>query len=168
MKKALIVIDVQNEYFEGGAFVLWNGEQTLENIKKAILAAQAAGAPVILVRHAIKGETPFFGETTKGRQIRDDILAMVPDATPIIKYNADVFYETDLDQVLQDLGVDEVILCGMMTHNCVLFSALSRDIEKYNPKVIPEACTTVNEIIHMLALQGLATRVPFVSVEEAF
>jgi len=50
-KKALIVIDPQNDYFPGGAFPLWNTDGTLANILEAIARAGQAGIPVILVQH---------------------------------------------------------------------------------------------------------------------
>ena len=62
-KRALIVIDLQNDYFPGGAFPLWNAEGTLANVVKAVRKAGEAGMPVILVQHvadAAKGIAPFF------------------------------------------------------------------------------------------------------------
>lgn len=63
MSKALLVIDVQNDYFPGGNFPLWNTDVVLANTVRAIAAAQAQGMPVILVKHVAvssRGGSPVF------------------------------------------------------------------------------------------------------------
>ena len=52
---ALVVIDLQNDYFEGGAFPLWNAEPTLAAVEKAIRMARAKGLPVVFVQHVAQG-----------------------------------------------------------------------------------------------------------------
>ena len=47
MTKALLVIDLQNDYFPGGKFPLWNTDVVLTNIEQAIKAARTKGIPVI-------------------------------------------------------------------------------------------------------------------------
>ena len=51
MKKALLVIDLQNDYFPGGKFPLWNADTVLQNIEQAIQRASANDVPVIHVQH---------------------------------------------------------------------------------------------------------------------
>ncbi len=60
--KALLVIDLQNDYFPGGKFPLWNAEAVLGNIEQAIGMAAAQGIPVVVVQHVAKGPAPFFVE----------------------------------------------------------------------------------------------------------
>ena len=50
MKKALLVIDMQKDYFEGGRFPLWNVDNTLENVVDAMKKAESANIPVILIK----------------------------------------------------------------------------------------------------------------------
>ena len=84
------------------------------------------------------------------------------------KADADSFYHTNLEEVLSGLGVEELIITGMMTHNCVVFTSLSKSAEKYQVKLIPECTTTIDPMVHNFALAGLSVRVPFVSIEEVF
>ena len=66
MKKALLVIDLQSDYFPGGKFPLWNTEVVLQNIERAIGNAKAQGIPVIYVQHIADskmGIAPFFNES---------------------------------------------------------------------------------------------------------
>ncbi len=166
MKKALIVIDLQNDYFEGGQFPLWNTDVILTNIVEAIKKAQAQDMPVILVQHVADpkaGISPFFNEGTEGVNIHPEILKVASDAKVVTKAYADGFYETNLEATLTQLGVEELLFCGMMTQNCVTHTAISKSAEKYKVSILPECCTTVNEILHLIALHAVSTRVEFTS-----
>ncbi|MBP9958555.1 MAG: cysteine hydrolase [Synergistaceae bacterium] len=170
MKKALLVIDLQNDYFPGGAFPLWNTDQTLENVLKAIEKAKRSNIPVIHIQHVADskvGIAPFFNEGTEGVAIKSEVLNAAPDSAIVIKHYADSFHKTNLEEVLTALGAEELLICGMMTQNCVTHTAISKSAEKYAVTVIPECCTTVSEMIHLIALNALSTRVQFASIDEA-
>ena len=170
MKKALIVIDLQNDYFPGGLFPLWNTEKTLENIEKVIIKANESNVPVIFVQHVAdssQGEAPFFNEGTEGVKIHPALVAVAPNAKVVKKTFADSFYETKLEEVLSELEVEELLVCGMMTQNCVTHTAISKSAEKYSVKILPDCCTTVSEPIHFIALHAISTRIGFVNSDEA-
>lgn len=170
MTKALLVIDVQNDYFPGGAFPLWNAEGVLQNIEGAIDRAKACGIPMIHIRHIARrsnGPAPFFNEGTPGADIHPRLLAAAPDAPVVVKEFADSFEKTSLNETLVRLGVTDLLVCGMMTQNCVTHTAISKAAEKYNVTVLPDCCTTVSEILHMIALHGLSTRVALVPSGQA-
>ena len=161
-KRALIVIDLQNDYFPGGLFPLWNTEETLRNILAAIGKARALGIPVIHVQHvanAAKGIAPFFNAGTPGVDIHPEVLAAAPDAPVVVKEYADSFHSTALEPVLSGLGVEELLVCGMMTQNCVTHTAIAKGAEKYKVTVLTDCSTTVNEMLHLIALNALSTRV---------
>lgn len=161
-KPALVVIDLQNDYFPDGRFPLWNSEGTLKNVVAAIGTARSSGVPVIHVQHvanAARGIAPFFNAGTPGVAIHPEVLAAAPDAPVVVKEYADSFHNTTLEQVLSGLGVDELLLCGMMTQNCVTHTALSKGAEKYRITVLTDCCTTVSEILHLIALNALSTRI---------
>ena len=68
-KAALIVIDLQNDYFDGGAFPLWHAEETLSATLRAVHVARRRDIPVILVQHVAdpkRGTAPFFNADTPG------------------------------------------------------------------------------------------------------
>ncbi|MPM68591.1 hypothetical protein SDC9_115525 [bioreactor metagenome] len=167
MKKALIVIDIQNDYFENGKLPLWNTENTLNNVEKAIEKANTNNIPVILVQHASDASSTLFTEDSKGAEIHQRILKAAPNAKKVIKRFEDGFYKTNLGEVLSQLGVEEILVCGMMTQNCVIFTAISKEAEKYSVKILPDCCTTINEQIHLIALRGVSTRVELLNYNEA-
>ena len=168
-KKALLVIDLQNDYFPGGKFPLWNTEQTLANIKTAIAKANQQNIPVIHIQHLADpamGLAPFFNEGTQGAEIHPEILAAAPQSNVVIKHFADSFEQTNLEQVLSRHGVDELLVCGMMTQNCVTHTAISKAAEKYKVSMLMDCCTTVDEMIHNIALHAASTRVELVASEQ--
>ena len=148
---------------------------TVTNIKAAMKKAKEKGIPIILAQHVFPKDSgmPAFIDGTPGDDIADEILAIAPDALIVRKANADVFLGaasdgTTFEEILTKLGVDEIIITGMMTHNCVCFTALSKHAQKYAVKIIPEAVTTVSEIIHGLSLMGLADAgIPMVTLDDA-
>lgn len=171
MNKALLVIDVQNDYFPGGKYPLWNTEVTLGNIERAIATARAKGIPVILVQHVAnpeKGLAPFFNQGTEGVAIHPRILAAAPDAPIVIKQHADSFLNTDLEATLSKLGITDLLVCGMMTQNCVTHTAISKAAEKYQVSILPDCCTTVDEMIHRIALNAVSTRLALAPLSDAF
>ena len=170
MKKALLLIDLQNDYFPGGLFPLWNTENTLAAVKDAIGRASAAGILVVHIQHIADpnaGIAPFFNPGTQGAMIHPEVLAAAPDAPVVIKHFADSFFKTDLEKILAEHGVGELLVCGMMTQNCVTHTAISKSAEKYSVSILPDCCTTVSEPIHLIALHAVSTRVPLVSSKDA-
>ena len=168
MKKALLVIDLQNDYFPGGKFPLWNTYAILQNIERAIAKANAQGIPVIHIQHVAKqGMAPFFNEGTPGADIYPSILAAAPKAPVVVKEFADGFEQTNLEETLTKLGVTDLLVCGMMTQNCVTHTAISKTVEKYKVTILPDCCTTVSEILHLIALHAVSTRVNLLPSSEA-
>lgn len=170
MNKALLLIDLQNDYFPGGKFPLWNTEAVLANVEQAIKAAQAKGIPVIHIQHIANpkmGLAPFFNQGTDGAKIHPRVLAAAPDAPVVIKEYADSFVGTTLEETLTRLGVNELLVCGMMTQNCVTHTAISKSAEKYKVSILPDCCTTVNEMLHLIALHAVSTRMALVPSSSA-
>ena len=170
MTKALLVIDPQNDYFPEGKFPLWNTDDVLESIERAIGKANAKNIPVVIIQHIANSEmgiAPFFNEGTTGADIHPRILAAAPNAPVVVKEFADSFEKTTLEETLTKLGVTELVICGMMTQNCVTHTAISKAAEKYSVTILPDCCTTVDEMIHNIALHAVSTRVNLVPSSEA-
>jgi len=168
---ALVVIDVQNDYFPGGAFPLWAPEAALEATVRAIGLARSRGMPVVLVQHvadAARGPARFFNPGSPGAEIHPAVREAAGDAPVVVKHFTDAFERTDLHATLQGLGVDALLLCGMMSHNCVTHTALARAADAYRSvTVLRDASTTVSEVLHAIAMSALAPRVALATVEEA-
>jgi len=70
--------------------------------------------------------------------------------------------------VLQRQGATELILAGMMTQNCVTHTALSLGVGDRPVTVLADATTTVSEMLHLIALHALSTRVQLLPVDQVF
>ncbi|HDY7884543.1 cysteine hydrolase family protein [Vibrio vulnificus] len=170
-KTALLVIDVQNDYFPDGRFPLWNTEKILINIKELIAKANQQHVPVFLVQHissAPKGTAPFFDRDSDGANIHPEIMAICPNAKVIQKQHADSFHQTHLETLLEKFDIDELVICGMMTQNCVTHTAISKKAERYKVSIIEDCCTTTDRIIHNISLNAVSVRVPLLALSEVF
>lgn len=156
MTRTLLVIDIQADYFPGGALPLWQAEETEARIAKAIGLARAAGDRIILVRHVSAAPTGLFGYDSPGIAIRPTVLASTGDVPVVTKQYADAFQATDLADHLTGSG--RVLVCGMMTQNCVVFTALSRAADGFKVQVIGDLCTAPSETVHRIALSALASK----------
>ncbi|EGO2705028.1 MULTISPECIES: cysteine hydrolase family protein [Enterococcus] len=161
MQKALLIIDAQNDYFEGGKFPLWNTIKTLENIERATINSLNVNIPIILIKHVADpslGIAPFFIEGTNGVELRKEIIEKVPDPIVVTKAYADGFYKTNLESILSNYGVKEIVLTGMMTQNCVTHTAISKSAEKYKVSILTDATSSASEEIHLIGLAALTSR----------
>ena len=118
MADALVVIDIQNEYFPGGAVPLPRAEEAAANAAEAIGAARAAGVPVLHMRHEEPDSDQYFVPGTPGSETHDSV-APEGDEPLLVKNHPNSFLETDLASRLEALGVRRVAFCGMMTSMCV-------------------------------------------------
>ncbi len=117
MKRALLVIDVQNDYFSG-RHTITHPADSFARILDAIDAANAAGIPVVLVQHtAPEGTMREFREGTHGWEIIPDVLDRPHDEV-IEKHLPGSFTGTPLESWLRVRGIDTVTIAGYMTQMC--------------------------------------------------
>ena len=118
--RALIVIDVQNEYFDGALPITDPPPGlSLANIGRAMDAATAAGVPVIVVRHGdTDPEAPIFREGTHSWELHPEIERRSRDHL-VEKTFPGSFTGTPLESILAAAEVDTVSITGYMTHLCV-------------------------------------------------
>lgn len=140
MKKALLIIDVQNDYFPYGKCQLYKPEVALNTIKDLLEDFRKQNLPVIYIRHeSIQGT--FFIPNTDGVQIHKDIKPLDTEMV-IVKHYPNSFYETKLQEKLIENEITELVICGMMTHMCVDTSVRSAKDLGYYVTLISDACAT--------------------------
>ncbi|MGE7370838.1 cysteine hydrolase family protein [Neorhizobium sp. NPDC001467] len=164
MDRVLVVIDVQNDYFPDGALPLHEAEQVEARIVHAINKARAAGERIVLVRHVSQAQTGLFAAGGPGIAIRPAVLAAAGDAPVVTKRFADAFQETDLADHLR--GAGKLLICGMMTQNCVVFTAMSRAADAFEVSVVADLCAAPVEVVHKIALNALGSKVPVLTAAE--
>ncbi len=132
-RRALVVIDVQNEYFEGGGLPIEHPPvaQSLPNITRAMDAAYAAGTPVVVVRHHAPAGAPVFQADAHNGRLHPEVEKRPRDHL-VTKAFPSVFTGTDFGDWLAARGIDTLAIAGYMTHNCdasTVFEAMHRGLK---------------------------------------
>lgn len=119
MKRALLVIDVQNEYFDGDLPIAYpDRTQSIANIVDAMTAAHAAGVPVVVVETVLPEGSPVFAQGSRGASLHPAIASRPRDLL-LRKPLPSCLAHTDLAAWLAERAIDTLTLVGYMTHNCV-------------------------------------------------
>jgi nicotinamidase-related amidase len=142
-KRALIVIDVQNDYF-GEALPIEhpNPQQSLANIGKIMDAAHGAGIPVIVVQNILPKQAPIMAEGSAGCALHETIATRQHDHY-VAKKLPSAFAGTDLEEWLRQHAVDTVTVIGYMTHNCNLSTMLHAFHSGFEVEFISDASGSV-------------------------
>jgi len=142
MKTSLLLIDIQNDYFDGGTMTLVNATKASENTKLIMEKFRNKSLPVIHIRHiAIKPDATFFLPDTYGSEIHKNVLP-VENEKVIIKHFPNSFRETELLEFLKETGITDLVICGMMTHMCVDATVRAANDFGFKCTLIGDACAT--------------------------
>lgn len=116
-KRALLVIDVQNEYFTGKLPVSYPAG-SLANVLRAMDAARARGVPVVAIQHASpQADAAVFRKGSKEWELHAEVASRPHDVL-IHKSLPGSFTGTNLERWLRERGVGTVVIAGYMTQMC--------------------------------------------------
>lgn len=119
IRRALIVIDVQNEYESGNLLIEYPDIRiSLDNVGRAMDAATAAGIPVIVVQQFAPPNSPVFAEGSNAWELHE-VVKSRSWQHKLDKKLPSAFANTDLAFWLAQNRIDTLAVCGYMTHNCV-------------------------------------------------
>lgn len=141
MKKALLIIDVQNDYFSNGKCELYKSEEALNTIQKLLESFRKQNLPVFYIQHVSTTQATFFIPETDGVQIHKGIKPLDTE-TVIVKHYPNSFYETKLQDELMKNEITDLVVCGMMTHMCVDTTVRAAKDYGYKITLISDGCTT--------------------------
>lgn len=142
MSKALIIIDIQNDYFQDGNCELVNPMEASLKAKELLEHFRKNKMPVFHVQHINlrKGAT-YFLPNTKGVQIHENVKPLENEI--IIEKNfPNSFLETNLESELEKQNIKELVICGMMSHMCIDSTTRAAFDLGYVCTVVHDACTT--------------------------
>jgi nicotinamidase-related amidase len=161
MKPALVVIDVQNEYFAPhGQWVLPEGERALAHIRALLATAREAGTPVIHVTHERLGATSgVFVPGSVGAQMHEGIDVR-PGEVMIRKHFPGAFTQTPLEAHLRQAGADTLIVSGYMTHMCCDTTTRQASERGYSVLFAADATATRDLIVN-------GVTVPHTAIQES-
>lgn len=164
-RAAVVVVDMLNDFCEpGGAMMLRDADRLYEPITGLTTAVRECGGSVIwacdrhesLVDAEFRKRTPHCLAETWGARIVD-ALPRDPSDRELVKRRFSAFYDTDLERWLADHGLDQLIVCGVVTNICVrstVHDAFFRDLEVYVPE---DACAATGPREQESTLYDIAT-----------
>lgn len=141
--QALIIIDIQNDYFEGGNIPLVNPVEASVNAGKILEHFRANNLPIAHIQHvsANPEAMPIFVDGTKGIEIHENVKPLEGEKV-FRKYYPNSFRETGLLDYLKANDITEVIITGMMTHMCVDATTRAAFDFGYKCTVIGDTCAS--------------------------
>jgi nicotinamidase-related amidase len=145
-RRALILIDVQQQYFGGPLEIQYPPHQeSLPMIARAVDAATAEGIPIAVIQHSAGEGAPVFAPGTPGFALHPEIeRRKTTEWKSLIKQYGSVYAGTDLADWLRKHDVDTVTLVGYMTNNCVLASAVEAEFLGFTTEVLSDATGAIN------------------------
>ncbi len=144
MKQALLIIDIQCDYFPGGAMELVGTEAAAANAAKLIAQFREHSHPIVHLQHiALDSDATFFRPDTKGAEIHESVKPLASEI--VVKKNyPNGFRETDLLQHLRELDVDSLLIVGMMTQLCVDTTTRAAADLGFDCTLAHDACATLD------------------------
>lgn len=158
-KKALIVIDMINTYEHADAeLLLPSVSKIVPAVVQLLERARAHDVLVIYVNDNFGEWRSHHGEileTALASRHADLVEPIRPDEESlfVVKARHSIFYETPLSYLLGQLGIDHVILCGQVTEQCVLYSALDAHIRHLHVTVAENAVAHIHADLADAALR---------------
>ena len=145
-RRALILVDVQQQYFGGPLEIQYPPHQeSLPIITQAVDAAAAAGLPVVAVQHSAGEGAPVFAPGTPEFELHPEIeRRRTGEWKSLVKSYGSVYAGTDLAAWLRGREIDTVTLVGYMTNNCILASAVEAEFLGFTTEVLSDATGAIN------------------------
>ena len=142
MTRALLVIDVQREYFDG-ALPITHPAGHLTQILDVMDQAAEASVPTAVIRHhQADPESPIFRRDSDMWQLHNDVEQRPRDIL-IDKQWPGSFTNTSLEDWLKNIQADTVSICGYMTHMCCDTTARQAFHKGYKVEFLRDATGTL-------------------------
>ena len=142
MSKALIIIDIQNDYFQGGNCELVNPIEASLKAKELLEYFRENSMPIFHIQHInLREGAKYFLPNTKGVQIHENVKPLENEI--IIEKNfPNSFLKTNLEKELKKQNIKELVICGMMSHMCIDSTTRAAFDLGFYCTVAHDACTT--------------------------
>jgi ureidoacrylate peracid hydrolase len=179
MNRAMLVVDMQNGFCHPqGSFTridmgLEGADQAVHNAAIAVAQARRAAIPVVFTRHLYRP-----GRADEGRSLTRnspalagvdgletgtwdaeivDELGCGPNDLVVDKVRFDAFQWTSLEPLLRGLGVDELVICGVVTNICVETTARSAFMRDFAVTLLADCCAAKTRRLHELSIEVLSS-----------
>lgn len=170
MKQALLIIDVQNDYFPQGKMALHQPQMALENILRLREQFHQQQLPIFYIQHInIRKNATFFLPDSYGSELHPHLLSVSKQKEWIIRKNfPNSFLQTSLLAQLQKQNVEQLVICGMMTHLCIDSTTRQATELGFQPILIADACATRNLELNSQNIPATAVQHSFIAALSFF
>ena len=142
MTQALILVDIQNDYFPGGAMELVTMDDAARNARTVLDAFRANEDPVFHIQHlAVKPDATFFIPGSVGAE-HHEAVAPASGEKIIQKHFPNAFRDTSLERELRHLDIEELVIAGAMSHMCIDATTRAAFDLGFRCTVVEDACAT--------------------------
>jgi nicotinamidase-related amidase len=168
MNKGLLIIDIQNDYFENGPAELVGSNEAAVNAKLILEKFRNENLPVIHIQHiSTRSNATYFLAGTKGAEIHENVQPK-PNEKIIVKHFPNGFRETALLEYLTSNGISDLVICGMMTHMCVDATTRAAKDYGFNCVVIGDACASKGLEVNGNKVKAADVQIAFLSALNYF
>ena len=161
--RALVLVDIQRDYFPGGAFPLVEPEAAATAARTVLDAFRASGELVVHVFHvSTDPEATFFRPATAGVAFHPTV-APVEGEVVLEKHRPNSFIDTGLRDVLDDADVTELVIVGMMSSMCIDSTTRAAHELGYRNTVVADACAAPDLRLGDTTVPGAAVHAAFMA-----
>jgi nicotinamidase-related amidase len=161
MKTALVIVDIQNDYFPGGKMELVDIDRAAANAAELLSHFRSTRQPTFHIQHTWEdASAPFFVAGSPGANIHKSI-APGPNEPVIVKHFPNSFRESQLLPELKKAGIERLAICGAMSHMCIDATTRAAADLGFDCVVAHDACATTN-------VEFGGKKVPAAEVQAAF
>ncbi|PUB29595.1 nicotinamidase-related amidase [Elizabethkingia sp. YR214] len=141
-KEALLLIDIQNDYFPGGAMELVSAVEAGEKTRKVLAYFRENNLLVIHIKHiALQEGADFFLPDTLGVDLHESVYPSETEKV-VVKNYPNSFRDTELLIYLREHQVSDLVICGMMTDVCVDATVRAAMDYGFSSTIISDAVAT--------------------------
>lgn len=163
MKTALLIVDIQNDYFPGGRMPLEGSIAASEAAKLLLATFRDKGLPVFHIQHlSVRPDARFFLPNTEGVEIHENVRPLLGEMV-IQKNFPNGFRQTPLLDRLKESGVAELVIAGMMTHMCVDSTTRAAFDLGFRCTLAHDACATKSLTFGDATVPAQSAHIAFVS-----
>jgi nicotinamidase-related amidase len=163
MNKCLVIVDLQNDYFPGGKMELFGIEAAAENARILLTEFRKSKAPVIHIQHiSIPPNAFFFLPGTEGAKLNDRVSPQEGEAV-VVKNYPNSFRDTSLLETLRNMRINDLVICGAMSHMCIDATTRAAFDLGFNCFVAENACATMDLIFNNKIIKASEVHASFMA-----
>jgi nicotinamidase-related amidase len=168
--RTLLIVDIQNDYFEGGAHPLVGPDAAVANAARLLASHRESGQPIVHVQHVWDApDAAFFAPGTRGVEIHP-LVAPVDGEPVVVKAHPNAFLGTELDARLREAGAEPdgtvergLVIVGMMSSMCVDATVRAAADAGYAVTVAHDACAAPDVVFGDTVVPAAQVHAAFMS-----